>query len=89
MTSFDPVRHPALTFLIVREIAMKHTWLRKPAVLGKLDIRTTKLYQLIRDAGFPSPVKLGHASLWSEEEIDAWMAAQAAKRGAGRDGRWQ
>lgn len=59
---------------------MRQTWLRKPAVLDKLGCGTTKLYAAMRYDGFPSPVKLGRASLWSEEEIDSWLGEQMIRR---------
>jgi prophage regulatory protein len=60
--------------------APRHTWLRKSAVLQKISCGTTMLYDLIREDGFPAPVKLGRASLWSEQEIDVWMSERLTKR---------
>jgi predicted DNA-binding transcriptional regulator AlpA len=69
----------------IRENApMSHTWLRKPAVLEKLGVGTTMLYQLMRHDDFPCPLKLGRASVWSAQEIDAWLAERMAERDEAR-----
>jgi predicted DNA-binding transcriptional regulator AlpA len=67
------------------ETPMQHTWLRKPAVLEKLGVGTTKLSQLMRHDECPAPVKLDRASLWSAQELDAWMAERMAKRDEARE----
>jgi predicted DNA-binding transcriptional regulator AlpA len=54
--------------------------LRRPPVLEKIGCKTMMLYELIRNHGFPRPVKLGRASVWDEAEIDRWLERQAAKR---------
>ena len=32
------------------------------------------LYKLIRNCGFPRPLKLGRSALWPEAEVEAWIA---------------
>ena len=41
--------------------------------------------QLMRHDECPAPVKLGRASLWSAQELDAWMAERMAKRDEARE----
>jgi predicted DNA-binding transcriptional regulator AlpA len=53
-------------------------WLRSRGVMNRLSIGATSLYRLIGEEGFPAPVKLGRCSVWSEAEIEAFMAARAA-----------
>lgn len=45
--------------------------LRKPGVMDKFPCGNTKLYELIRDGKFPTPIKIGRASFWDEAEVDA------------------
>jgi len=42
-------------------------------VLGRIGVRKTKLYQMIRNGEFPAPEKLGRGSFWSERETDIWI----------------
>jgi prophage regulatory protein len=44
-------------------------------------IRKTTIYRLIRQKRFPAAYKPGgHASRWSERELNAWLAQVAAQR---------
>ncbi|WP_257825123.1 AlpA family phage regulatory protein [Rhizobacter sp. J219] len=59
--------------------------LRLPAVSARVGMRRTKIYGLIKDGKFPSPVKIGKASAWVDEEITQWIVnlqleREAAKR---------
>lgn len=55
-------------------------FLRRSAVLELVGFKTTALYSLIRNDEFPRPIKLGTGlAVWSETEVRAWMAEQAAK----------
>lgn len=40
----------------------------------------SRIYQLIRESGFPPPIKVGKSSRWLTAEVDQWIAAQAAAR---------
>ena len=40
----------------------------------------SRIYQLIRESGFPPPIKVGKSSRWLAAEVDQWIAAQAAAR---------
>ena len=42
----------------------------------------TAIYKQIADGAFPRPAKVGASSLWSEAEIDEWIAATLEARGA-------
>lgn len=53
-------------------------FLRRPALLAKVGFRTTKLYDLVKRGEFPRPVKIGSASLWDADAVEAWMAERAA-----------
>jgi prophage regulatory protein len=52
--------------------------LRVRAVLDRIGISRTHLYELIRDGRFPQPVSLcgGTAIAWHESTIDEWIAAR-------------
>jgi predicted DNA-binding transcriptional regulator AlpA len=47
------------------------TLVRLPAVLLRLSIGRTKLYEMIAKQQLPQPVKLGRASAWRTDELDA------------------
>lgn len=55
-------------------------FLRRPALLAKVGFRTTKLYDLVKDGEFPAPIKIGSASVWDADAVEAWMAERAAQR---------
>lgn len=44
--------------------------------------RTTR-WRLMRDGAFPRPIKVGWRHLWSEREIDEWIARRLAERQSG------
>lgn len=56
--------------------------IRLPEVLERVSLKKTKVYSLIAEDEFPRPVKLGAASAWVEDEIDAWVAEHASARQA-------
>lgn len=55
--------------------------LRLPDVRAATALRTTKLYQLVRDGLFPAPIKRGRSSFWIEDEVaavnDAFIAGSS------------
>ena len=40
----------------------------------------SRIYALIDEGKFPSPIKIGRSSRWLKAEIDAWIAEQVAAR---------
>lgn len=50
--------------------------LRMPQVLDRVGLKKTVVYDRIKSGTFPKPVKLGSASRWPENEIDAWIIDQ-------------
>jgi len=48
---------------------------------NRTSLRKTKLYELI-NAGELRPIKLGRKTVFSEQEVNQWIEAQIAKRGA-------
>lgn len=55
--------------------------LKRPEVLDRIGIRSTKLYQMVRSGQFPKPVRLSSkAHAWPEHEIDEWIQARMAER---------
>lgn len=51
-----------------------------PEVCEKVALRRSFLYELISRGEFPQPAKIGKRSVWSSEEIDAWLQARFAAR---------
>lgn len=49
-------------------------------VCDKAGIGRSTIYNRIRAGTFPEQAKLGERSLWSEAEIDQWLAEQLTKR---------
>ena len=54
--------------------------LRLPAVLQRVGLGRSAVYDLIKQGKFPSPVKAGGASAWPDNEIDTWIASLVAER---------
>ena len=56
-------------------------FLRRPAVLAKLGISRTHLYELERAGDFPAHFMLSpRCAVWEEAAVDSWMAERAARR---------
>lgn len=54
--------------------------LRRDEVMKKVGISKSTLYKLIREGGFPQPVRVGASSTWVESEVDAWITARVQLR---------
>jgi prophage regulatory protein len=56
--------------------------LRLPQVLALVPVAKPTLYRAIRAGTFPRPCKLlgGRAAAWSQDEINAWIAARLHER---------
>jgi excisionase family DNA binding protein len=52
-----------------------------PELTKLTTLRKTKLYELI-NSGELRPIKLGRKTVFSEQEVNEWIEAQIAKRGA-------
>jgi prophage regulatory protein len=48
--------------------------LRLPEVCLKVGLGKTMLYRMIKLGLFPSPLKIGRASLWPAALVDSWIA---------------
>ena len=51
-----------------------------PDVVTKTGLRKTAIYAAIVAGSFPAPAHAGRRSIWSEDEIDIWLAARFAER---------
>jgi prophage regulatory protein len=47
---------------------------------AKVCMGRSRIYKLIGEGNFPSPVKIGASSRWIDPEIDAYIAQLAADR---------
>ena len=45
----------------------------KPATRGITGFSAKHIYHLINEGKFPTPVKIGRASLWRLSEINSWL----------------
>lgn len=52
--------------------------LRLPDVLARVPVDQATIYRWIKAGEFPAPVKLGKASAWCDEEVDAFVAKPVA-----------
>ena len=50
--------------------------LRLPAVLAAVGLGRTAVLDRVKAGGFPSPHKVGRASLWSERAVQSWIRLQ-------------
>ena len=57
--------------------------LRLPAVLERVGLRRSRLYELVAAGRFPAPVKLSNRAIaWPSDEVDAWIRQRIADRDA-------
>jgi prophage regulatory protein len=59
--------------------------LRQPAVLARIGLSKSTLWELVRRGDFPKPLRISpRAVAWKSSEIDRWIEgrAAAAKGGA-------
>ena len=49
-------------------------------VLAELKCSRSTVYQLMKNADFPRPLKVGRDNRWPAAEVAAWLARQAAAR---------
>ena len=50
-------------------------------VAVRLAISRPLIYSLMRDHGFPQPLKFGGRSAWREDEIEEWVELRSQARG--------
>jgi prophage regulatory protein len=55
--------------------------IRLPAVLERVGLKRTAVYDRIKGGEFPKPIKLGRVSGWVESEIQEWLEKQVNERG--------
>ncbi len=57
-------------------------WLRKTATAAKIGKHEKSLDRLMKDHGFPQPVRIDGIGrpVWDEGEVEAWMDRQLAAR---------
>lgn len=56
------------------------TLLRMRDVSTKVKAGKTKLYSMIRSGEFPAPIKIGTASRWVDEEVEAFIRYRESRR---------
>lgn len=62
--------------------------LRRPKVLGKVQICCSTMYAMIAAGEFPAPIKLGPRSVgWIAQEIDDWLEDRIKERDSKLEGR--
>ena len=57
-------------------------FLRLPDLKSLTGMGRTMTYDEIKEGRFPTPVKIGRISAWSENEVRAWVEARKAERNA-------
>lgn len=58
-------------------------FIRRPEVQRRVGLSRPQIYKMIAGNAFPPPVKVGHASMWIESEIDSWIADRIAESRGG------
>jgi prophage regulatory protein len=57
--------------------------LRLPAVLDRVGLGRSRVYDLVKDGKFPAPVHLSaRAIAWVESEVDSWCQDRVNERDA-------
>ena len=60
--------------------------IRMPAVIEKVGMKKSAIYQRIKDGSFPKPIRYGsHATGWLESDVDEWILRMAGKLPANDD----
>lgn len=54
---------------------MKHIFLNVKEVAQKFSVTRSTVYRWLQDPNmnFPQPIKIGHATRWDEDELNAWV----------------
>jgi prophage regulatory protein len=52
---------------------IENRFLRIAEVCELVGLKKTKLYSLIKDGDFPSPMKFGSSSVWAGKEVRRWQ----------------
>ena len=50
--------------------------IRLTAVIDRVGIQKSKIYELIKEGKFPEQIKICGASAWLDSEIEVWIQAQ-------------
>lgn len=53
--------------------------IRLTEVMLLVGLKKSAIYDRIKDNKFPAPIKIGGASRWPDQEINAWIALQIAR----------
>ena len=60
-------------------MATTEVLLKTADVLDLLQVKRTRLHQLVKTGAFPQPIRLGPKSpRWRQRDIDAWLNAGGA-----------
>ncbi|WP_201209820.1 helix-turn-helix transcriptional regulator [Pseudomonas sp. S36] len=54
--------------------------LRMRDVSARLQAGKSKVYSMIRSGEFPAPIKIGSASRWVDEEVEAFIRHRESRR---------
>ena len=64
-----------------KEIQQKpDSLIRLPEVMSRTGKKKTAIYEGMKDGNFPKAIKDGNNTLWSSNEIDAYVEAMKASR---------
>lgn len=60
--------------------------IRLPEVIGKVGLKKSAIYKMIKTGDFPAQIKLGkHASGWLDSDIQTWIRKKAGREPANDD----
>lgn len=61
--------------------------IRRPAVLARVGLSASSVYEMIANGDFPAPIPIGRQAVaWLEHEVDAWINQRIAMRDLRREG---
>lgn len=56
--------------------------LRRREVEAKISLSKSSLYRLMREGGFPEPIRVGQRAVrWYASDVDAWLASRPRSHG--------
>jgi prophage regulatory protein len=74
MKEHEDLRRMSHRFFKRETANMSQRLIRLPQVKQMIGLRTTAIYERIKQGSFPKPIKLGRNSMWVESEVQEWIA---------------
>lgn len=61
--------------IMLRGMITEFGFIRLPDVERAVGLKSTKIYDMVREKRFPAPRKIGRVSVWVRSEVADWVQA--------------